>query len=1346
MSSLPTAAPSGSSSANSSTPPATRPGAMIPISRPSPSSLSRSGAGSSSQAPPSGSSHDAGDSDTGDTSDLISDEIFSATVQYPFAYLSSTLNASLTSVAAFHITPMFLVTSSGWIGTERIQWVVFADDKIRIKKLWYEEDELALTFNIVLIELERAYARKGIRPLTEPLQVDSANSSAFQLSFLDPGLVNLNAGLPTDDSGRLVSRSVCGINDNADVEGREGLSCLSSQWPSASGQSTVVRMGFVMYGGKLAGLDSGHRRLATKTKFHMPFIQLSVAMRRDFMLGVFVEVQRVSSSDSGSRYLASVVQFFEDGFPVDCGGLVIAPDAILTTASCVKSYMLSSGVYGLSGDIQEFSILSEATVIHPFYQQGLQIRNPRYNFAIVKPTRSLDASAAVALAPRAFPTGSDVVRVDLSVPSGAVASKILNSAVCTGARTAASGAICASVVDADTTQPESEAAALLGVMDGTVVLAGLQTGRASDSSIVAADSYASVLDAADFVNTNAIGREWRNESLEAEEIPDERFRSSIAYPFVYLSSTLNASLHSVAGVFIAPSIVVTNAKWIKDQQQLSWVLVGDDKIAVQKIQFEQDYRSMLGLPRNANGLALIKLERPYAHGNSTAESAPTTSAKALKVQFLDPVLLWRGLPMDIHSYVDSNSACSLNDITAAAIDGVECVNSLLTVTASAHGTPVRMGFAFNDSHVVGVSTGGLSLSEGIRIPFARLDYEPSNAFVHSMTSLWSSEDTASQEDLKYRGAVVRLIALGKIVECGGMVISPEFVLTTASCVQAYDITAVLPESGNGFAIASISPNDTVIHPFYRSGDQSTLRYNLAILKLLSPYFSATQIALAPFESQIGSEVIRVDLSGGSSHASFCRVLEADKCTLFSSAPVSPMPGLPNSTICAGNQTTGSGNSTSAALLGSLNGTLVLIGLQVGLDEDPYTDSYVSVLAAANFINAYVYDHIWGTMNKPGFSNLRVGVSYVVGLRLTKNGQKFCGGVLIAPQYVLTAAHCVSDGLVQWATIGYSPTDSPSSTASEEIQVLSDRIRIHPHFGKPNMYSYDAAVLELAAPAYHLPIAINTTLDFVDDTSSHMYSFGTPIDTTDSMTVTLRNMKLALWSHKKCQNTVPGVDNSVLCAGGQPGIDACTGDSGSSLVVGEEGDRDSLIGLVSAGYGCGQTGIPGLYTRVAAIQDFIIAYTAPIPDNVGSRATRAPSPSTTSPSPSSSSPSPSTTSKSLSQTSTGGGGGGGTGGVEYQSAIAHQELSDTTKITKDKVLGFLIGSGDGESTLVSKALADQLLNPSNGATLYSTGDLNGVLTVIAAHNALAVNEREDRFGTVSARTSSAKPATAAEACG
>lgn len=65
-------------------------------------------------------------------------------------------------------------------------------------------------------------------------------------------------------------------------------------------------------------------------------------------------------------------------------------------------------------------------------------------------------------------------------------------------------------------------------------------------------------------------------------------------------------------------------------------------------------------------------------------------------------------------------------------------------------------------------------------------------------------------------------------------------------------------------------------------------------------------------------------------------------------------------------------------------------------------------------------------------------------------------------------------------------------------------------------------------------------------------------------------------------------NSFMCAGGEEGKDACIGDGGGPLMClmssGEE--RYFQAGIVSWGIGCGKEDVPGVYTDVEKITEWI----------------------------------------------------------------------------------------------------------------------------------------------------------------
>lgn len=62
----------------------------------------------------------------------------------------------------------------------------------------------------------------------------------------------------------------------------------------------------------------------------------------------------------------------------------------------------------------------------------------------------------------------------------------------------------------------------------------------------------------------------------------------------------------------------------------------------------------------------------------------------------------------------------------------------------------------------------------------------------------------------------------------------------------------------------------------------------------------------------------------------------------------------------------------------------------------------------------------------------------------------------------------------------------------------------------------------------------------------------------------------------------GITDRMICAGFKRGqVDACQGDSGGPLVADKK-----LIGVVSWGYSCALPDYPGVYSRVAAVRDWL----------------------------------------------------------------------------------------------------------------------------------------------------------------
>lgn len=203
--------------------------------------------------------------------------------------------------------------------------------------------------------------------------------------------------------------------------------------------------------------------------------------------------------------------------------------------------------------------------------------------------------------------------------------------------------------------------------------------------------------------------------------------------------------------------------------------------------------------------------------------------------------------------------------------------------------------------------------------------------------------------------------------------------------------------------------------------------------------------------------------------------------------------------------------------------------------------------------------------------------------------QFCGAVAVGRTTVVTAAHCLSEEVlgappnrVRDLKVIAGRTDLLSEQG-EEIAVRE--IRLNPAYDVTTN-SGDFAVLGLAGP---LPQSAVVTMAGAGDPA---YAPGTQAmvsgwgDTTGGGAYAhrLHAARVRVLPDEMCARAFPGGPDgayraaTMLCAGeASGGPDACQGDSGGPLVAGGR-----LIGLVSWGSGCGQPGLPGVYTRVSEI--------------------------------------------------------------------------------------------------------------------------------------------------------------------
>lgn len=217
--------------------------------------------------------------------------------------------------------------------------------------------------------------------------------------------------------------------------------------------------------------------------------------------------------------------------------------------------------------------------------------------------------------------------------------------------------------------------------------------------------------------------------------------------------------------------------------------------------------------------------------------------------------------------------------------------------------------------------------------------------------------------------------------------------------------------------------------------------------------------------------------------------------------------------------------------------------------------------------------------------------------IRKRGDTYahCGASILSSHWIISAAGCwvekddkglyflldPKDFEVLSQTVNLNPNQVRYKTTIERM-VFTSGAQVF----DPRTTVNDIVMIKVKDDLKSKPISLPSAHQDFTGKTGKASGFGA-IGLGDPYSTVLKEVSLPILGPEKCASYGKNfINKSMICAGGEEGRDTCSRDTGGPLAVDGGHSGHTLAGIISHGRGCGQKGVPAVYTRVPAYLEFI----------------------------------------------------------------------------------------------------------------------------------------------------------------